>query len=120
MPIIVRLFANFREVVGKDRIEVAGVANVASLLEKLVEIYGEKLARELYLPGSREPKETVHILVNNKVMSLHKGLSVPLKDGDVIAIFPPVAGGGLLRKELGWYGRQIIIQGFARRNHARY
>jgi molybdopterin synthase sulfur carrier subunit len=100
MAIIVRLFANFREAVGKDRIEVAEVANVASLLEKLVEIYGEKLARELYLPGSREPIETVHILVNNKVIGLRKGLNTPLKDGDVVGIFPPVAGGGFLRLNL--------------------
>jgi MoaD family protein len=112
MTITVRLFANFREAAEKDRMEVTGVTDVASLIEKLVELCGDKMAKELYRPKGKRVTETVHILVNDKMVDVRGGLKTPLKDGDVVAIFPPVAGGGPTRKELERYGRQIIIPDF--------
>ncbi|MEW6221876.1 MAG: ubiquitin-like small modifier protein 1 [Candidatus Hadarchaeota archaeon] len=93
MAVVVKLYANFREAAGKDIVEVEGAKDVASLVDRLVETCGEKLARELYHPGGKKLLETVHILVNGKVMGIIGGLTTPVKDGDVVAIFPPVSGG---------------------------
>jgi adenylyltransferase/sulfurtransferase len=111
MTITVRLFANFREAVGKDHVQVSGANDVASLIDKLVEVYGEKLAKELYEPGGKRLIGTVSILVNGKAVKT-SSLNTPLKDGNVVAIFPPVAGGSLSKKERGRYNRQVIIPGF--------
>jgi len=93
MAIIVKFFANFREITGKEQESVEGVGNVSSLLDELVRRFGDKLAKQLYSPGTRELLETVNILVNCKGIRLLCGLNTFLKDGDVVAIFPPVSGG---------------------------
>jgi len=114
MTITVKFFANFREAAGRDGTQVEGVKDVGSLVEKLVKLCGEKLAREIYLPKTNELVETVHILVNGKVINILGGLKTPLKDGDVVAIFPPVSGGALTPKELERYSRQILIPGLGK------
>lgn len=115
MTITVKLFANFREAVGKERVEVGDVKDIASLLDELVRRFGDKLAKELYSPGTRKLRDTVNILVNGRGVSLLEGLDTKLKGGDVVAIFPPVSGGRLSKKELERYGRQIIIPGFGKK-----
>jgi molybdopterin synthase sulfur carrier subunit len=92
MKIKVRLFANFREVMGRGTLEIEEVQNLSELLEKLVELKGE-MANELFYPGTREPVRTVQIMVNGKSVKLPQELDLALKDGDEVAIFPPVAGG---------------------------
>ncbi len=93
MAVIVKFFANFREITGKEQESVKGVGNISSLLDELVRRFGDKLAKQLYSPGARELLETVNILVNGKGISFLRGLNTSLKDGDVVAIFPPVSGG---------------------------
>lgn len=115
MAITVKFFANFREAVGKEREQVEGVKDVASLLDELVRRFGKPLSEELYSPETRQIRDTVNILVNGRGVSFLDGLGTPLKDGDVVAIFPPVSGGGLTKKELERYGRQIIIPGFGKK-----
>jgi len=115
MAITVKFFANFREVIGKGQERVEGTKNVASLLDELVRRFGERLAEQLYSPGTRKLRGTVNILVNGKAIRLLQELNTPLKDEDVVAIFPPVAGGKLTPDELKRYSRQIIIPGLGNR-----
>lgn len=70
----VRLFATFRE--GRDKI---------SLLES--ERY--KTARDVLQHFSIPPEEVAILLINGH----HAAADAPVKDGDVIALFPPVGGG---------------------------
>lgn len=108
-----KFFANFREAVGKEQESVEAVTDVAALLDELVGRFGKGLMEQLYEPGTRRLREIVHILINGRAINLLEGLSTPLKDGDVIAIFPPVSGGGSLTpEELERYSRQILIRGF--------
>lgn len=108
-----KFFANFREAVGKEQESVEAVTDVAALLDELVGRFGKRLVEQLYEPGTRRLRETVHILINGRAINLLEGLNTPLKDGDVIAIFPPVSGGGSLTpEELGRYSRQTLIRGF--------
>jgi len=89
----VKFFANFREAVGQERVEVAAVGDVAALLDELVRRFGEKITGQLYESGSKKLRETVNVLVNGHGINLLSGIDTKLKDGDVVAIFPPVSGG---------------------------
>ncbi len=93
MPITVRFFANFREATGKGQEFVEGVNDVGSLIDELVKRYGDNLSKFLYHKKTRELRSDVSIMVNGKPIRLLRGVETPLKDGDVVAIFPPVAGG---------------------------
>ncbi|MDI6884534.1 MAG: MoaD family protein [Hadesarchaea archaeon] len=115
MPITVKFFANFREAVGKEQEQVEKAKDVASLLEELARRFGDKLTKELYSPGTKKLRDTVNILVNGRGIRLLEGLDTPLKNGDVVAIFPPVSGGRLTSKELQRYSRQIIIPGIGKK-----
>jgi len=70
----VRLFATFRE--GRDK--------VSFLDQKNFKNAGEILK---YL---RIPREEVAILLIN---GRYSAIDTPLKDGDILALFPPVGGG---------------------------
>ncbi len=70
----VRLFATFRE--GRDK--------VSFLDQKNFKNAGEILD---YL---RIPREEVAILLIN---GRYSAIDTPLKDGDILALFPPVGGG---------------------------
>ncbi len=112
MAITVKLFASFREAAGKDQVCIAAAENVAALLDGLTKICGKTLAEQLYDPSGKL-RDTVHVLVNGRGINLLKGLGTRLKEGDVVAIFPPVSGGRRLTPdELKRYDRQIHIHGF--------
>jgi adenylyltransferase/sulfurtransferase len=113
MAITVKLFANFREAAGKNQIEIQA-DDIKTLLDKLAKIGGEKLTEQLYTKNGKL-RDTVHILVNGRGINLLKGLNTRLKDGDTVAIFPPVSGGGLTSDELRRYSRQISIPGFGKK-----
>lgn len=115
MAVIVKFFANFREATGKEQEKIEDTENVDALLDELVKRFGKRLAEQLYESGSKKIRETVNILVNGRGIGLLQELDTPLKDGDVVAIFPPVSGGKLIPKELKRYSRQIIIPGFGKR-----
>jgi len=91
MPVRVRLLGDFREKAGAREVEVEA-RNLWELLEKLTERY-EGL-RNLFF-GERLG-ENVHLLVNGTPI-LETGemelRETPLKEGDMVVIFPPVAGG---------------------------
>ena len=93
MAVTVKFFASFREATGKKQESVEGVKNVAFLLDELVHRFGAKLTEHLYHSSTRELRKTINILVNGRGLNLPHELDTPLKDGDVVAIFPPVSGG---------------------------
>ena len=76
----VKLFANFREVVGRREIEVEA-KNLNELLEKLSRDY----------PNVKELYDYMIVVVNGKIVKEN----VELKDNDVVALMPPVSGGEL-------------------------
>jgi molybdopterin synthase catalytic subunit len=81
LTVTVRLFARYAEVVGRERVEVtlAGGVTVADLLEAL--------RREL--PGFATLPTRPLCAVN----LAHVLPSQTLRDGDEVAILPPLAGG---------------------------
>lgn len=106
-----KLFANFREAAGRDQVSIASAKTVGTLLNALVKTFGGGLAKQLYGTNGKL-RDTVHILVNGQGINLLKGPNTILKEGDVVAIFPPVSGGrSLTPDELERYSRQILIRG---------
>ena len=78
----VRLFASAREAAGAAQVECAGVETIADVLSELASRFGETFgavvaASRIWLNGD-EPD---------------KGEMTALRDGDEIAVLPPVSGG---------------------------
>lgn len=91
MKVKIELFATLRELIGKDTLVIENVSNVRELIESLIEMFGMEI-KEVLMEGDRS-KEFVKILVNGKDIRTLKGMDTELKNGDVVSIFPPVAGG---------------------------
>ena len=81
--VLVKLFANFREIAGDREIEV-DATSLGELLDLLFERY----------PGFQDLMEYAVIAVNGRLVERDE--TVALNDGDVVAIFPPVSGGTVL------------------------
>jgi len=92
MLIKVKSFASLRNVMDKEvDIEIPEGADISRLLELLCRRY-EGLYDELFdRKGSL--KDYVNILKNGRNIYFLDDLATRLEDGDIITIFPPVAGG---------------------------
>jgi len=88
----VMFFAPFRELFGvKEReIELSGAPDVRELLELLC---NSDERREKIFGQSGELRSYVMIFKNGQPIQMSGGIRAELKDGDEIAIFPPVSGG---------------------------
>ena len=94
MKIEVRFFANLREFVKTKAVveDVKSGTSVGDILQKICERFGVKF-REQVLDRHGQPNENVKILLNGHNIVFLQDTATKLKDGDVIAIFPPVGGG---------------------------
>lgn len=86
----VRLFHELRTAAGSGEITVTA-NNVAELVRTLAEKHGEMTKNVLFDREGRF-REYAFIYINN-VLQKPVDMSVPLKDGDVILVIPPVSGG---------------------------
>ena len=94
MKVEVKFFTSLREITGKkvDKVQVQNIITVEELLTQLSKKYGKEFREYLY-----NEKGKVHrylsILVNGKSINILQGLDTELKEGDTVAILPPVGGG---------------------------
>lgn len=91
MSIRVRLFATFRELFGFKETEVAPGA--APTLGALLDLLADTPARRLALREGPGLKPHVVVMVNGAPAPPEGFANVPLKDGDVVAVFPLMGGG---------------------------
>jgi len=91
MKVKIRLWGVFQEIIGERElsIEVPENFTISNLLDRLVSIYDKKFEDELFQPNSKNIKPYIKILHNGHGAKLDSRL----RDGDVVAIFPPVGGG---------------------------
>ena len=86
----VRLFHELRTAAGGGEITVTA-DNVGELLRILSERYG-RTPRNVLFDEAGHLREYAFVYINN-VLQKPVDMSVPLKDGDVILVIPPVSGG---------------------------
>ena len=88
-----RFFGSFKQVTQKREIEIAlpEGGTIANLLAKVIGDFPR--LQGLILDENLQLGSWVVILINGRNMKINKGLKTCLKEGDLIAIFPPVAGG---------------------------
>lgn len=94
MKIEVKFFTSLREITCKkvEEVQLLSAITVEELLTQLSKKYGKEFREYLY-----NEKGKVHrylsILVNGKSINVQRGLDTALKEGDIVAILPPVGGG---------------------------
>ncbi len=96
VQIKVRFFTNLREIVNKREetlIFPEGEKVTVDLLLKTLSQKYEPFTQYVYNAETGQPKNFLQFLVNGTSTSTLNGLETELKDGDVLAILPPVGGG---------------------------
>jgi MoaD family protein len=92
MKVHVKAFATFREVMDNQvDMEFTEGATLRILLTDLTRRYGG--LSELMFATPDTLRDFVNILKNGRNVHFLSGLDTPLDNGDVIALFPPIAGG---------------------------
>jgi sulfur-carrier protein len=92
MLVKVRAFAGFREILGKElELDVEEGSTVRDFLDKLA-IDNRRFKDEAF-DESGQLRDYVLLMKNRKRIDSKEDLSTKLKEGDELAIFPPVAGG---------------------------
>jgi len=92
ITVTVKSFATLREVMDAEVcMEFTASATIRSLLAELTGRY--KGLNELVFAAPETLRDYVNILKNGRNIHFLAGLDTPLEDGDIIALFPPVAGG---------------------------
>jgi molybdopterin synthase sulfur carrier subunit len=94
MPSIkIRVFATLRELLGTKGFEIeAPVEDVGNLIQFIAERFQPSF-KDTLLDEEGRVRKGYSILVNGRDINFLQGLGTKLEDGDIIAIFPPVAGG---------------------------
>jgi molybdopterin synthase sulfur carrier subunit len=87
--VTVRMYATVRDLSGQREV-LLDVVDVGGLVRSLSERYGERF-RHL-LEGSDRGESAV-VLLNGRNLSLRDSVSLRMKDGDELSVFPPVSGG---------------------------
>lgn len=94
MNIEIKFFTSLREITGKKTISLLlkDVISVEELIYLLINKYGKEFKEYVYTDQGKV-QDFLSFLINGKNINNLKGFSTLLKDGDVIAILPPVGGG---------------------------
>jgi molybdopterin synthase sulfur carrier subunit len=93
----VRFFTSLREIVDKKgetlKFSEGETITVDTVLKTLAQRYGKPFIEYVYDRETTEVRGFLQFLVNGKSAKTMNGLETELKDGDVLAILPPVSGG---------------------------
>jgi molybdopterin synthase sulfur carrier subunit len=97
LRVSVRFFTTLKELVGKreETLEFSDkeIVTVNSVLKRLSERYGKGFIEYVFDDKTGEVKGFLQFLVNGRSASTLNGLDTKLRNGDVLAIIPPVGGG---------------------------
>lgn len=91
----VKSFFHLRDLMqsGEVHLQVEAGSTVRNILDELVRRFGEEIRSALIDPQSGKVRPYYRVLVGGRDLHQMEDLDTPLSDGDVVALFPPVAGG---------------------------
>lgn len=94
MEVYVRLFTTLREIVGEWQLRfyLNGETSLRKLIDLLSERYGEKF-RDYVYDEEGKFRDWLQFFINGVKISNSDVEGAILRDGDVVAIIPPVGGG---------------------------
>lgn len=97
MHVSVRFFTVLRELTGKKEETLSfpeeKTVTVAIVLKNLSERYGKAFTEYVCDSQNGEIKSFLQFFINGKSASILNGSNSEMRDGDVLAIVPPVGGG---------------------------
>ena len=97
MQVSVRFFTSLREIVDKKeetlKFPEGEKVTVDTVLKTLAQRYGKRFIEYVYEGKTKEVRGFLQFLINGKSATTMNGLETELKDGDVLAILPPIGGG---------------------------
>lgn len=98
LKIKVRYFTTLRELARtrEEEMEMENGTLLSDLLEKIVLKYGEAAFNYLYDRKSGIIDPSIQFLVNGVSIRNLQGIRTELRDGNVVAIIPPIGGGDLI------------------------
>jgi molybdopterin synthase sulfur carrier subunit len=90
----VQYTAQLRTVVGQaeDQIELADESTVKNLLVQIAEQVHPEAAPYLLAPAG-EPQPSLLVAINGAAVTSREASAVRLREGDVVMLMPPIAGG---------------------------
>ena len=90
---IVKFFANYRQITKCKEADVPAPPDVWALVNYLAARYGDAIRTKLFAEDGNDVGSDAIILVNGRNIQYLKGKDTPLCESDVVSIFPLVAGG---------------------------
>jgi molybdopterin synthase sulfur carrier subunit len=97
VKVLVRFFTSLRELVGKKDETIEFSDGEKATLDKVLSLlsceHGKRFVEYVYDTKTGEAKKFLQFLINGKSSASLSGFQTELKDGDVVAILPPVGGG---------------------------
>ena len=88
------LFATFRKKYGSREVTVECDGTIKGLIEGASKILGEEFLSDVYDRDRGKVRDDLIFTINGRNIKDLKG-DIMLKDQDVVAIFPPLAGGNV-------------------------
>jgi len=94
MKVTVKYFTTLREITDKreEEIKFSSDLTVGELLERLSKKHGRRFMDYVYDKGGNA-QSYLQFLVNGRSVTTLEGFKTKLKEGDRVAIIPPVGGG---------------------------
>lgn len=94
MPkVIIKFFATIKDELGVKELELDCDGTLKDLLEKAEAMIGEKFNELIYDKQRRSFRSDLIVLVNGRGLEYLEGMETKLNEGDVVAVFPQIAGG---------------------------
>lgn len=87
-----KFFATVREAVGTRSVQIEA-HTIREVLERLTRKFGRTFSDTVIDQETGDLKRFFSCMVNGKRIELLEGYDTKLKDGDAVALFPPVGGG---------------------------
>ncbi len=94
MKVTVKFFTTLREITGKREEEIKSSRDltVDELLQDLSKKYGRRFKDYVY-DETGDVRSYLQFLVNGRSVTTMQGFKTKLREGDRVAIIPPVGGG---------------------------